>query len=157
MKLLRYAPLLILLLTCFVPACVSSTDQPTGDIILFDTNRDGNWEIYSVGADGSNPTRITNSSAQDYGPWPSPDGLQIVFFSRPSRVNYIYTMDIDGQNVTKLDGISGAAAGPVWSPDGSRIAFVSFAEADAEICTINVDGTDLRQLTDNTSGDFEPT
>ena len=77
MKMRRCAPVLVLLLVCFVPACVSSTDSPIEGTILFDTNRAGNWEIYSISADGSNPTRLTNSPAQDYGPWPSPDDSRI--------------------------------------------------------------------------------
>lgn len=99
MKILRRVSMLALLLTCFAPACVSSTDPPMEGTILFDTNRDGNSEIYSISADGSNPTRLTNSPAQDYGPWPSPDGSRIVFFSRPSRANLLYMMDGDGRNM----------------------------------------------------------
>jgi len=141
----------------FASLCDSSIDSPIQGTLLFDTNRDGNWEIYSIGADGSDPTRLTDSRAQDYGPWPSPDGSRIVFFSRPSGINHIYTMDIDGQNVLKVPGVPGPSAGPVWSPDGSQFVFVSFFDGDAEICTASADGTDFRQLTDNAGGDFEPT
>jgi TolB protein len=36
--------------------------------IAFQSNRDGNWEIYVMNADGSGQTNLTNSSAMDISP-----------------------------------------------------------------------------------------
>ncbi len=35
--------------------------SPDGTRIAFITDRDGNDEVYVMGADGSNPTRLTNT------------------------------------------------------------------------------------------------
>ena len=43
--------------------------SPDGGTILFQTNRDGNFEIYTMNADGSNPVNLTNHPADDV--WPS--------------------------------------------------------------------------------------
>ena len=50
--------------------------------ILFDTNRDGNSEIYVMDADGSNPTNLTNNAAaaEFHATW-SADGTKIAFVS----------------------------------------------------------------------------
>jgi TolB protein len=42
--------------------------SPDGAQLVFQSNRDGNWEIYVMHADGSEQTNITNSSAQDISP-----------------------------------------------------------------------------------------
>ena len=39
-----------------------------GNKIVFHTNRDGNYEIYVMDADGSNQTRLTSNSAVDHSP-----------------------------------------------------------------------------------------
>jgi hypothetical protein len=33
--------------------------------IVYETNRDGNWELYLVNADGSNPVNLTNTKDVD--------------------------------------------------------------------------------------------
>ena len=47
--------------------------------IAFTTNRDGNFEIYVMDADGNNVRRLTDHPATDYGPAWSPDGRFIAF------------------------------------------------------------------------------
>ena len=43
--------------------------SPDGDKIVFQSNRTGNFQIYTMNADGSNQTRLTNHQGNDY--WPS--------------------------------------------------------------------------------------
>jgi TolB protein len=42
--------------------------SPDGERIAFSTDRDGNYEVYKMRADGSNPTNLTNKPALDYEP-----------------------------------------------------------------------------------------
>lgn len=48
--------------------------SPDGSKIAFSSNRDGNFEIYVMGADGTGVTRLTNRAATDILPAWSPDG-----------------------------------------------------------------------------------
>ena len=49
--------------------------------IAFESERDGNFEIYSMNAGGTNPTRLTNHSGVDGGPSCWPYGMKIAFHS----------------------------------------------------------------------------
>jgi Tol biopolymer transport system component len=42
--------------------------SPDGARIAFASERDGNWEIYTMNADGSQPQRLTVNEAQDLDP-----------------------------------------------------------------------------------------
>ena len=76
--------------------------------ILFDSNRDGNWNIYSISTDGSNQIQLTDHLSNDYIPWPSPDGSRIVFSSqRAGSTQRLYTMHVDGQDAQGGDVIAG--------------------------------------------------
>ncbi|MEE2991059.1 MAG: hypothetical protein VX715_10625, partial [Planctomycetota bacterium] len=53
--------------------------SPDGSQILFTSNRDGNYEIYMMGADGNELERLTDHGEQDdYACW-HPQGGQIAW------------------------------------------------------------------------------
>jgi hypothetical protein len=48
------------------------------DTLLFESDRDGNWEIYSAGVDGTGQRRLTENDAVDLGPrWGSNGGWAV--------------------------------------------------------------------------------
>ena len=70
--------------------------------IVFISDRDGNWEIYTMNADGSEQTRLTINNSDDQFPSWSPDGTKIVFVSDRHGYLEIYTMNADGSGQTRL-------------------------------------------------------
>ena len=42
--------------------------SPDGTRLAFQTNRDGNWEIYSIAVDGTGLTNLTRSPGQETTP-----------------------------------------------------------------------------------------
>jgi uncharacterized repeat protein (TIGR01451 family) len=137
-----------------------STAASTAARIAFATNRDGgvgNLEIYTMDADGSNPTRLTNTDAADRDPAQSPDGSKILFAStRDDGDLEIYVMNADGTGQTRLTNSPGSDVRPAWSPDGSKIAFTSDRDGDNEIYVMDADGTNVLKLTDNVGFDATP-
>lgn len=94
--------------------------------IVYETNRDGNWELYRCRADGSESVNLTHTKEMDeLYPKPSPDGSKICFVAdegkEGERVRNIYYMKSDGTGRIKV-----AANGrePCWSPDGAQIAYM---------------------------------
>jgi TolB protein len=94
--------------------------------IVYETNRDGNWELYLCDADGSNPVNLTNTpDVDELYPKPSPDGSKICFVADEGKgaqkIRNIYYMNRDGSGRTK---VAENGREPCWSPDGSRIAYL---------------------------------
>ena len=113
---------------------------PDGTKIAFTSNRDGNFEIYVMHADGSGATRLTNNPAFDFSPAWSPNGTKIAFASERDGNDEIYVMNANGSGVTRLTNNSAFDADPAWSPDGTTIAFVSERAGNDEIYVMNANG-----------------
>ncbi len=131
--------------------------------IVFASERDGNYEIYVMYADGSDVARLTNYPGYDMEPAWSPDGQKIAFVSDRSGHDEIYVMNADGANVTRITFSPSNKHSPAWSPDGSRIVYVDthnadFPDFDSEIHVVGIEGNDPSQLTNNGSrvGDISP-
>jgi Tol biopolymer transport system component len=130
--------------TTFTLSCF----QAASGRILFHTNRDGNFEIYSMNQDGTNKVRLTNSPQEDLQPSPSPNGLYIAFWSRRDGNAEIYIMGADGSGQTNISNQAGDDMMPSWSPDGTRIAYQrKTSTSQPNIWVMSVDGTNKRQLT----------
>jgi Tol biopolymer transport system component len=127
-----------------------------GNRIVFHSNRDGNWEIYVMNADGSNQTRLTDNPVDDGAPSWSPHDQKIAFASERDGNEEIYTMNADGSNLMRLTDNPAPDETPSWSPDGTRIVFGSNRDGNYEIYTMNTDGSNLTRLTDNPAADEMP-
>jgi RHS repeat-associated protein len=79
--------------------------SPDSQSIAFSSGRDGNLEIYLMGADGSNQRRLTNNSASDAAP-AFLDGTTLVFVSdrdHPGEgIGELYRIRTDGTEEIRL-------------------------------------------------------
>jgi uncharacterized delta-60 repeat protein len=131
--------------------------SPDGSKIVFSRHRifdifstESESEIYVMNADGSNQTRLGNST-DDYDPSWSPGGTKILFM----RGFVIFVMNPDGSNQTQLTDWGNDQ--PSWSPDGKRIVFTDARHADHyEIYVMNADGSNKTRITNNQTRDREP-
>lgn len=94
-----------------------NTTWPSGRI-TFQSDRDGNDEIYTMNVDGTNQIRITNNAAFDQDPARAPDGAVIAFVSnRDASDNLeIYRVNADGSAVTRLTNDPASDVDPAVEP-----------------------------------------
>lgn len=131
--------------------------MPKGTL-AFLTTRDGNFEVYSMTADGNNVTNLTNNKALDFWSSWSPDGKELLFYSNRTGNNDIFKMNADGSNPVNLTNHPSNDYLPCWSPDGGQILFSSDRDHKSrEIYVMNADGSGLQRLTNNELFEEVPT
>ncbi|MEK7448483.1 MAG: right-handed parallel beta-helix repeat-containing protein, partial [Planctomycetota bacterium] len=124
---------------------------PASGKIVFDSDRDGNREIYLMNADGTNQTRLTNHPSDDRRAVLSPDGTKVIWMTDRDGNSEIYVMNNDGSNPVNLTKDPGNDRRPDFSPDGARIVFHSNRGGSFQLYVMNADGSNQVQLT-NISG-----
>lgn len=127
-----------------------STD---GRRIIFESNKDGHWDVYSMGSDGSDLVRLTETPAAESSPVYSPDMKQVAFASYRDGNPEIYVMEADGSNPTRLTFNPANDICPYWSPDGTRIYFSSNRGGREEIFAIRM--SDHKELAVSAPGGHE--
>lgn len=154
---MRVAPVVAVLTALSVLSVASGSLSPTAKaafpgangLIVFETNRDGNSEIYTMNANGTNRVNLTRNSADDVEPHWSSDGHKIVFASNrgPGSGYDIYSMNPDGSGVTALTSTAASDRWPSWTNDG-RIIFQRVVPGEPrDVYRINADGSAPTNLT----------
>ena len=149
-----------------------STITRDGKHIVFTSTRNGDLDIYTMDADGSNVKQLTHELGYDGGPFWSYDGKKIVYRAehpttpaqiadykalyakgliRPGNLE-IWVMNADGSNKHQVTRNGAANFAPYWLPDGKRIVFASNQgntqdPAGFDLYLINEDGTGQERIT----------
>ncbi|BCX02271.1 MAG: hypothetical protein KatS3mg053_0209 [Candidatus Roseilinea sp.] len=83
-----------------------------GTRIVFQSFRNGNWEIYRANGDGSGVLRLTATPATDIEPRLSRNGQKIVFASNRTGNFDLYVMNWDGSGLQQLTNTSSDGRAP---------------------------------------------
>ncbi len=125
--------------------------------LVFRSNSDGNYNIYSINLDGTGRQRLTDYNRDDLYPEVSPDGKKIAYTSDINGIWQIMIMDWDGQNKKQITHNSYRSAYSSWSFDMKYIYFEAYIDGDWELFRINSNGRNQIRLTNNSSGhDWHP-
>ena len=140
--------------------------SPAGNQIIYESNADGNLELYLLDLEGVDLAaftpedlehkRITFNETDDGSPTFFPNGKRIMFVSSRNEVNQLYMVDINGQNETHFNPSSYDCYNPTVSPDGQTIAYVSARDGDWEIYLIDANGKNERRITNDIGRSIQP-
>jgi len=133
---------------------IGAAYSPDGSRIAFASNRDGNFEIYLVDADGGGLVRVTETPANETEPAWTPDGTRLVYQSDSSGAPQIWIMRVDGSGQRALTE-GPANMEPAVSPDGATVAFSSIRDGTYEVYLMDIDGTNQRNVTSTAASTHE--
>jgi TolB protein len=100
--------------------------SPDGNYLVYTAQRNGQYDIYRIHADGGDEVQLTDTPGLDDGPEYSPDGAHIYFNSVRSGTMQIWRMDPDGSNPAQLTDDDCNNWFPHVSPDGRSLVFISY-------------------------------
>ena len=100
--------------------------SPDGKYIVFTGQRNNEFDIYKISADGGAETRLTTAPGLDDGPEYTPDGKYIYFNSVRSGTMQVWRMRPDGSNQEELTNDSLNNWFPHISPDGKWLVMITF-------------------------------
>ena len=105
---------------------------PDGKTLAYCAERNGNYDVYTIGIDGGAETRLTTSEGLDDGPDYSPDGKYIYFNSYRTGHMQIWRMKADGSEPEQLtfDENSNWFAHP--SPDNKWIVYIAYTSDEKQ-------------------------
>jgi TolB protein len=130
-------------------ACPHSALNALSGRIVFDNFHD----VWSVNADGTGLTRLTNAPWNEFDPTLSPDGRSIAYRSEPNDAPELWIMNADGTGQRQLTPDGGF---PTWSRDGTMIAYAPSGGPSGKswIAVMNADGSGQRRLPDTDFGEY---
>ena len=136
----------------------SPTPTPLGGagFAVYQTDRDGDWEIYLLDLVSWQEYNLTQHPAEDRNPALSPDGTRLAFESHRDGNWDIYLLDLGSGEVSRLTEELAFDGAPAWSPDGARLAFESYRDGNWEIYLLELEGLQLSRLTNDPAGDYAP-
>lgn len=100
--------------------------SPDGKTLAYCAQRNNEYDVYTMPAEGGEETRLTTAAGLDDGPDYSPDGKYIYFNSDRTGWMQIWRMKADGSEQEQIttDDYANWFAHP--SPDGKWIVFLSY-------------------------------
>jgi serine/threonine protein kinase/Tol biopolymer transport system component len=100
-----------------------------GKWLAFDSNRNGNQDVFKVAFNGSvavgDPIALTTNPSADYEPRWSPDDEEIAFYSRRFGTRDVFTVKADGRDERRVTDMPLQEFYPDWSPNGQALVFTT--------------------------------
>ena len=100
--------------------------SPDGKDLVFCGERNGEFDVYKIPAEGGKEIRLTDTKGLDDGPEYTPDGQYIYFNSVRSGLMQIWRMKPDGSQQEQITNDNYDNWFAHISPDGKWIAYITF-------------------------------
>jgi len=100
---------------------------PDGSYLIYQSRREGKWNLFRVKVDGSEETQLTTLDGTE--PIINRRGDQVAFISSRNKRPQVFLMYPDGSNQTQLAVTTGADSQPFFLRSGTQLGFI---ERDAK-------------------------
>jgi len=130
----------------------------SGDRIIFESNRDGHWQIYSMDINGNDQKRLVISAANDRRPTWHPYKNIILFESDRSGTNELYILDLNKELLRKIPiQLNADKTFAQFAPNGKQVVFCVQEHPDNfNIYIVSHKGRRLKKVIDNSFGNLYP-
>ncbi|WP_134090943.1 TolB family protein [Olivibacter sp. XZL3] len=106
--------------------------RPDGKAVTYCGERNGNYDVYTIGVEGGTEKRLTDSEGLDDGPEYSPDGKYIYFNSYRTGHMQIWRMLADGSAPEQLTFVPHSNWFPHPSPDNNWIVYIAYTSDEKQ-------------------------
>ena len=150
------------------PKAPPVADPLPAERISFDSDRTGNFEVFTMGTDGSDPVQLTDDPEYDArSPRVSPDRRTILFHRSPAGVHdldhsevSLWAMGADGSRPVELRpvGLDGWVfqGHAEWAPDGRSLVMFGGSRINPQIHVTDAVGQHPRQVTNRSGTNLDP-
>ncbi len=108
---------------------------PDGKSLFYDSDRNGNADIWRTTVGVNQPDAITHDPADEFGPALSPDGKWLAYYSYRAGTTHgiVIVKPMDGGPIVEVNDDSTVGIWPAWSADG-RALFWQCSNAQTRLC-----------------------
>jgi Tol biopolymer transport system component len=120
--------------------------------IVYSRFANGNYDLFTIRADGSGRKRVTKTTKFEIDPMFSPDGRWIAFARTDGKDLELFKVDVTGDgDPIQLTKNRKNDFDPTWSPSGTKLAFVRQAVSEgitppADLFKVSAGGGDAQRI-----------
>ncbi len=95
--------------------------------LLYDSDLNGNADVYRIPLNGGEPERLTTDPADDFFAETSPSGTEIAFHSYRAGTRDIFVQAVTGGQAYQVTATAAQECCAIWSPEGDALAFTTYS------------------------------
>ncbi len=123
---------------------------PDGERLVFQSDRDGEWEVYELNVNTLAVTQLTDNDTEDMDPVISRDGSQMAWLQLDEfGVVNLWVMDLGTMEARQLTELGVDVSGPMFAPDDALIAFYADVDGDDDVFGVYLDTDTIVPVTEN--------
>jgi serine/threonine-protein kinase len=107
--------------------------SPDGKWLAYDSNINGNQDIFKMPIDGGESQQLTRNMGDNFNPYWSPDGREIVFHSMSKGNRDVYVMDESGKNLHPVVATPREELAAVFHGNSNRVLFLVLPDSFFEV------------------------
>ncbi|MFN8401336.1 MAG: DPP IV N-terminal domain-containing protein [Anaerolineales bacterium] len=115
--------------------------NPERTHLAFASDRDGDWDLYTLELKTGSIKQVTNTPQYDSSPSWSPDGQWLAFETYQNENLEIAVVNVTTGETIPLTQHPASDHSPAWAPDGRNVAFISTRSGNSDVWLANLDLT----------------